>query len=322
MSTAISMGVGPAAARVQVVGPDEVLKNYCREDAGRLYLTVPGLPVQELITSVQDEAVVNPGDGSFHPLDPEVVGDAIAGLSFPVDQVDAAVFVLPFPRRAGLESAAAHGAILLAPGTRPALPATVHATVAHEFGHVVQYALAPSGSPGWARYLEVRGLTGDARFSESASHEDRPREIFAEDFRALFGSDLARGDGAIENPNLIRPESVEGLFAFLLDLPSHLPFGQRYGRSVGAFPNPFANAITLRLAATRTYETMSSTRTFRVTDVRGRVVRRETVPTLSDGSVAWRWNGTGANGIRLAAGTYFVQAEGLTGPATRIVLMN
>src|SRR5947209_2351661 len=132
LALAIALEAGSANANVRVVGPEEVRARYCHMEDGRLVLTVPGVAPQELVTRVDDPIIANQGDGSFHPLDPQAVGDAIAGLAFPVDQVDAVVYVLPFPRRAGLVSAAGPGAILLAPGVRPVPADQVHAVVAHE----------------------------------------------------------------------------------------------------------------------------------------------------------------------------------------------
>src|SRR5687767_12432285 len=183
----LALCAAPAAAGVRVVGPEEVLARHCQWKSGLVWLTVPNLAPQELVTSIADPAVVNDGDGAFHPFDVAHVEAALASLAFPTDRLDVVVYVLPFPRRAGLESAALPGAILLAPGTLPVPSATAHAVVAHEFGHVIQYALAPEGSAAWARYMQMRGLAGNPRYSEFAAHADRPREIFAEDVRAVLG---------------------------------------------------------------------------------------------------------------------------------------
>jgi hypothetical protein len=329
-SVAALCAAGRSAAEVRIVGADEVLDRFCSRQGGRLYLTLPGLLPQELITSTTDAAVANPGDGEFHPLDRGAVEDALAALDFPVDRVDAAVYVLPYPRRAGLGSAASHGAILLAPGTVPVPAATVHAIVAHEFGHVVQRALAPTGSPAWSDYLRLRGLSVDGADAEGvwseAPHADRPAEIFAEDFRTLLGGALARGDGTVENTSLLAPTDVTGLAAFLADLPERarrtaMTGAFASGRSIAAFPNPFHHAVTLSAAPALALGALPPARTIQVLDVRGRVVRRESVPVSGDGSITWRWDGHDDAGVRLPAGSYFVNAEGESGRATRIVLV-
>ncbi len=328
-SCAVLCAAGGSAAEVRIVGVEEVRARFCREDGGRLYLTLPGFAPEELVTSTDDPAVANPGDGAFHPLDRGAVEAAIAGLDFPVDRVDAAVYVLPYPRRAGLESAASHGAILLAPGTLPVPATTVHAVVAHEFGHVVQYAFAPEGSPAWSAYLQLRAVRVDGSSAEGIpgdlAHADRPREIFAEDFRALLGSLEARGDGSVENAVLAAPATIEGLAEFLADLPERarrtaLTASFAAGRPVAAFPNPFRTAVTITAAPALAIGALPTGRRFRIVDARGRVVRRESVPVAGDGTATWRWDGRGDGGIELAAGSYFVQAEGESGRATRIVL--
>jgi hypothetical protein len=325
-SLAALCAAGGSAAEVRIVGAEEVLDRFCFSQGGRLYLSLPGVLPQELITSTEDPAVAQKGDGVFHPLDRGAVEDALRGLDFPVDRVDAAVYVLPYPRRAGLESAASHGAIFLAPGVWPVAATTVHSVVAHEFGHVVQRALAPVGSPAWSEYLRRRGLGADeSGAAANGPHAGRPVEIFAEDFRALLGGELARGDGSVENATLVAPAELPGLADFLRDLPERarrtaLTGAFATGRSIAAFPNPFRHAVTLSAAPALAIGGLAGQRTFQVLDVRGRVVRKESVPVAGDGSVTWRWDGLDGSGARLAAGSYFVNAEGESGRATRIVL--
>jgi hypothetical protein len=324
-SIAALCAAGRSAAEVRIVGAETVLDRFCVRQGGRLYLSLPGLLPQELITSTEDRAVANAGDGAFHPLDRGAVEDALRGLDFPVDRVDAAVYVLPYPRRAGLGSAASHGAIFLAPGTTPVPAATVHVVVAHEFGHVVQRALAPRGSAAWSEYLRRRGIGDDGAAATSSPHADRAVEVFAEDFRALLGSELARGDGSVENTTLDAPAALPGLDAFLRDLPERarrtaLASAFATGHSIAAYPNPFRQSVTLSAPPALAIGELPGERTFRVLDVRGRVVCRKSVPVSGDGSITWRWDGLDDAGARLAPGSYFVNAEGEPGRATRIVL--
>ena len=320
MAGVVLGGVRESRAGVRIVGPDEVLKRYCRAEGDRLRLVVPGVAPQELVTRVDDPIVANQGDGSFHPLDPVVVAQAIQGLTFPVDQVDAVVYVLPYPRRAGLESGAAPGALLLSPGVRPVPDQTVHAVVAHEFGHVVQYQLATQGSAAWAAYAKMRGLPAAGRDTDALAHADRPREIFAEDFRILCGSPLARAFGTSENAMMAPSQSIEGLAAFLLDLPERARRTALAGHAVAVYPNPFRSATTVVFSprAGAALSTAAPARKIRILDVRGRIVRVDSVPTRGDGSATWRWDGTDQNGMRLAPGAYFVSNDG--GRAARIVL--
>ena len=320
----VMCGVGQVQAGVRIVGPDEILKRYCRAEGDRLWLVVPGVAPQELVTRVDDPVIANRGDGSFHPVDPKFVADALGGIDFPVDQVDAVVYVLPYPRRAGLESAAGPGAILLAPGVRAVEEAQVHATVAHEFGHVVQYQFATVGSRAWTAYLNLRGLPANAAVTNDCSHADNPREIFAEDFRALHGSPLARANGTTENALIAPPQTVEGLAGFLLDLPDRARRVATLGHTIAVYPNPFRIATTVQFTprAGAANSTAAPVRLIRIADVRGRIVRHESVPAQGDGSASWRWDGNDDHGTRLAPGAYFLQSDGEQGRAARIVLAN
>ena len=320
VTSALLCGVGRASAVVRIIGPDEVLKRYCRAEGDRLWLIVPGVAPQELVTRVDDPIVANPGDGSFHPLDPGIVAEAIAGLSFPIDQVDAVVYVLPYSRRAGLESVAAPGAILLVPGVHPVPAAQIHQVVAHEFGHVVQYQLATGTSAAWAAYARMRGLPAAGRDTDALAHADRPREIFAEDFRLLFGSAPAREGGLTEGALVAKPATVEGLRDFLLDLPGRARRNAITGRDAAAFPNPFRSSTTVQFSPRAGAAPSTAARPVRVLDVRGRVVRRASVPALGDGSLAWRWDGCDDQGVRLAPGSYFVSVSGEEGRVARIVV--
>ena len=89
---------------------------------------------------------------------------------------------------------------------------------------------------------------------------------------------------------------------------------------VAVYPNPFRSATTLEfsLRAGAAFSTAAPARSVRVFDVRGRIVRSDSVPARGDGSATWRWDGTDQNGIRLAPGSYYVTEDG--GRAARIVL--
>src|SRR5262245_20319605 len=101
-------------------GAVETLDQWCERDSvGRLWLELPGGARFELITSTSDPAISNPGDGSFHPFDAAEVNAAIGSTRFPMRAIRADVFLLAYPRRQGLESAAGPGPVPLAPGVRP-----------------------------------------------------------------------------------------------------------------------------------------------------------------------------------------------------------
>src|SRR5262245_6832592 len=211
------LAAAPASAKARLVvhGPDEV-RSYCHDVDGATWLELPGGGRWELVTDPHDPAISNPGDGVFHPFDEAEVRAAIAALSYPLEGLAADIYLLPFPRRQGLESAAGPGLILLSPGVRALARERQQAEVAHELGHVVHYRHLPDADvPGWRRYRSLRGIEDETVYSPDAPHADRPHEIFAEDFRALFGGPLANYSGSIENPELTAPAAGAGLEALM-----------------------------------------------------------------------------------------------------------
>ena len=113
---------------------------------------------------------------------------------------------------------------------------------------------------------------------------------------------------------------VEGLASFLQDLPERARRTAMANHQVAVYPNPFRSQTTVEFTprAGAALSTAAPARFVRIVDVRGRIVRRDSVPARSDDSATWRWDGTDQNGIRLAPGAYFVIEDG--GRAARIIL--
>ena len=216
----VAAGGAPTSRDIVVHDAAETLRDWCHTDSrGVLWLVLPGGTSYELITSVSDPAVTNHGDGAFHAFDAGEVAGALAAVRYPLDGVSADVFILPYPRRAGLTSAAGPGLILLSPGVYPVPREQQHAEFVHELGHVVQYAHLPDqDAASWNRYRTLRGITDVSVYCDNAAHADRPHEIFAEDFRGLFGGPLANSTGNIENASLTPPTQIAGLADFMLQL--------------------------------------------------------------------------------------------------------
>lgn len=273
-------GTSGGAGALTIHDADETLRQWCRADGdGRLWLEIGADARFELVTSIEDAAIVNKGDGAFHPYERAQVEAALAAVDYPVGGLRIDVFILPYPRRAGLESAAGPGVILLSPGVRPLSREQQHAEFVHELGHVVQYAKLPDAdTEGWADYRRLRGIEDAARFHEGASHECRPHEIFAEDFRALFGGATANYSGAIENASLTPPAQVAGLREFVLSLD-----GPALAVRLAATPNPSRGAVTFARAGT-------SRAPVDVIDVSGRRVAT-LEPYAVSGGTEWRWDG-------------------------------
>jgi hypothetical protein len=299
---------GGGARGLVVHGADETLRDYCTRDAdGRLWLTLPGGARFELITSTTDPAITNPGDGAFHPFEFAEVQAALATVRFPLQGVRADIFILPCPRRSGLESAAGPQLMLLSPGVRPVSPQQQHAEFVHELGHVVQYALMPDADESrWQDYRRLRGIQDETVYSPSAAHANRPHEIFAEDFRALFGGSLATYSRTIENSSIRQPAEVPGLDRFMLDLGSafattRLAVSPNPARSPLRFSRPDAIRAPLDLF-----------------DAAG---RRLTALEPTAGGGEWIWDGRDASGRPVPAGVVFARVRGVAGPAVRITLL-
>jgi hypothetical protein len=290
-------GVAPTG-RIVIHDAEETLRGWCRTDSqGVLQLLLPGGMSFDLVTSLADPAISNHGDGSFHVFDVDGVRAALAEVRYPLDGVAAEVFILPYPRRAGLTSAAGPGLVLLSPGVYPMPDEQQQSEFVHELGHVVQYARLPDrDAASWSRYRALRGITDASVYSSSAAHPDRPHEIFAEDFRELFGGLPARSTGSIENPSLAPPAQVPGLADFLLSLS-----GPPLTVTLGARPNPTRGPVVF----SRKGFALAALDLF---DLAGR--RLATVaPTAVFDGVRWSWDGRDESGSRVAPGTVFARVR-------------
>jgi len=287
------------------------LRDYCQLDAdGVLWLVLPGGQRFELITSTTDPAIANPGDGAFHPFDAGVVAQAMAAVSFPLDALDADIFLLPFPRRGGLDSAAGPKLMLLSPGVRPLGLEQQHAEFVHELGHVVQYARMPDAdTERWDAYRRLRGIADESVYNATAVHADRPHEIFAEDFRALFGDALANYSSSVENSAIVPPAQVGGLETFIGDLGDAAPAPL----ALAATPNPARGALRFTRGGT-------SAAALDVFDLSGRRVASIGATPFAGGTL-WAWDGRDASGRRLGPGVLFARVRGEGGPAARVQLL-
>lgn len=302
----VSAASGSSGIRIHSAA--ETLSGYCRWVDGVLVFTVPGGSSWELVTSIDDPVIANRGDGAFHPFDPAQVEVALAGVRYPLDRISAEVFVLPYPRRLGLESAAGPGLILLSPGVREMSSAQQVAEFTHELGHVVQHVVMPdSDTESWSRYREMRGIDDASVYTSSAMHADRPHEIWAEDFRVLFGAQLANTAGTIENSELEYPTLVVGLTSFMASL-----------ASAPAKPGALAVLGSGARGAVRLARAGFAPAPLDLFDVSGR--RLATVAPLADAlGSTWLWDGRDAAGRDVRGAVVFARARDGLGGTTRIV---
>ncbi len=301
--------VAGEAGGLAIHGPEETLRDFCVVEEGRLWLALPGGARYELVTSTSDPVIANAGDGSFHPFEETQVRAALAALRHPIGSVCVDVFLLPYPRRYGLDSAAGPRLILLSPGVWPLTSEHQHAEFVHELGHVIQYARMPdAATQDWARYRELRGITDLAIYNESAPHADRPHEIFAEDFRALFGGALANYSGTVENSTLALPATVPGLEEFMRAVAGES--APATVRGLSCFPNPSSGAVSFARVG-------GEVAALDVYDLAGR--RVSTLPPVAAaGGSTWRWDGRDLAGAPVGAGVFFARPRS-GGPALRVM---
>lgn len=309
-TAAAELQTSGSAPEVRIHSPEQTLRDYCRRDLdGRLWLEIPGWVSCELVLTTSDPAIANPGDGAFHPFDEAEVRGALAEVRYPLGAIRADVFILPYPCRSGLESAAGSQLILLSPGVRPLPREQQHAEFVHELGHVVQRTLLPDADEArWQEYRRIRGIEDTRIYSPTSQHADRPHEIFAEDFRVLFGGALANYSGSIENPRLTEPLLVPGLREFMLGLAGDLRAVELH-----VTPNPSRGPLSFCRAG----HTAAPLDLF---DAQGRrIATLEPVPAA--GSVQWIWSGADLKSSHLKVGVLFARVRDGSGAATRVTIL-
>ena len=300
----------PRGAGILVHDAAETLRDYCVSENGTLYFQIPGGARWELVTSASDPAIANPGDGTFHPYERGEVTSALAGVRFPLRGISAEVFILPYPRRASLESAAGPGLILLSPGVRKLSREHQHSEFVHELGHVIQYEIMPdANAQAWASYMHLRGLDA-SRYQANAVHALRPHEVWAEDFRALFGGAIATSNGTIENDELAYPTQVSGLEGFMQDVAADAE--ARVAASLIAMPLGHGAVTFSRIG--------HFTAALDVFDAQGRVLAT-VEPTSGETGTEWNWDGRSRDGGVLGSQIVFARVRAAEAGAVRVVVL-
>ena len=236
----------------------------------------------------------------------------------PLDGADLAIriYCLPgLPLDVG-KSYAIGREIFLAPSFLPQAVETLAATVVHEIGHCVENTRMSDA--GWEQFSALRGL-GDQHRADSTAHRDRPAEIFAEDFRLLFGGESARFNGP-ENAELLDAREVEGLSefftralrgGFLPELPK---------LRVSNAPNPFNPSTTIRVALRAADLVAAAVVEADLFDARGRHVRSFPDRPVQT-SMEWTFDGSDDSGRRLASGRYTLLVRAGAHRATRSLVL-
>ncbi len=309
----------PTAPGIEVFTPDDVLRDYTAElPTGDLAFRESNGALVRLIVSIEDPEILNRGDGAFHPANQAAVVQSLQEIPPAyVQPLQVEIYLLPYPRSGRLSSSADSRAIYLSPGVREYGDAQVAFLVTHEIGHSFHRHFMPDSSTDlWTEWAELRGVDDASIFNEDAEHAYRPHEIFAEDFRVLFGGSAARGAGGIENPEILSPELIPGLREFYEGLA-----GNRSLPAVvvgGASPNPIRAGQLLTLRLPRGDAAAAGALSAQLVNVSGRVVAHlEFLP--AGGSAYTAALAGNAFGDRLPPGAYWLRVTSAPRRVPRVV---
>ena len=302
--------------RVKLYTPAAILEEMTERNVyGRLVLELPNGDCYLLIEDVSDPLIAYKGDGAFHPMNVDWVEKALSEIEcgpYPLD-MEVEVFILPYPRLCIQGSTSRENMIFLSPGVWEIDRRVVAFITAHELGHAFQYRYLPDeDEEGWYRYLSLRGIYGDPAYDNTSQHVNRPREIFAEDFRYLFGGEDSRYSRTIENPSLPLPDQVAGLEDFMVtlavgqivsrDISAPVPGGEIV--SVGNYPNPFNPVTTIRAVLGESALHSNASGTLDIYRADGSRVRRFELGRPSGSIVEVAWNGRNDRGMPVSSGVY------------------
>lgn len=181
------------------------------------------------------------------------------------------------------------------------------ATLAHEYGHAWNgyFATMVQQDDTRAAYVRARGLEGDPRLNSSYAWS--VDEMFAEDYRELFGSVVAQADSQI-NREIPLAVDVPGLKDFMLNTYRQSPAGSPPP------PTPVPALVLGAVAVSPTPVTRSGTVSWSLSE------SASTTVTISRGTTAVRtllfsasrpagassvvWDRKDSAGRKVAAGTY------------------
>lgn len=301
-------------ANVVVLEPEDVLDRLVTRIDGVDWVSIPGYEPWALVGDAGG------ADGAaHHAVDPVLAADAWrdvrAGFR---ERLALTIVCLPRPRRELPNSSAEDNLIYLSPGSAPYDAAQVSFLLAHEMGHCVHRELLhDADGDGWARYRRLRGIEDESVYHDWAPHANRPREIFAEDFRYLFGGRLANYSGSIENPDLPLPDEVPGLAAFMLGLIGESAETESTPpieiAALHVYPQPSRGPTSFAAPARAA---AGPERLLRIVDVSGRLVARLSARREEGTSIVYLWDGRSSSGGEVPPGVFFAMLGG-DGPSVR-----
>lgn len=287
----------------------EYLLAHTQMDGSRGRIDIEDGLSLNVVTAIGDPLIVNKGDGRFHAFSTDQVLRQLREIEYPRLRVGVEVFVLPFPRSQLLVSSTSGRRVFLSPHVYPVGDETAAYIVAHEMGHVFQDAYLPLDAIyDWDEYRRLRGIANAAIYNASAAHADRPLEIFAEDFRVLYGGQSAFFDGRVENTLLPSPAMVAGLEGFFARLSAD-QVAREPIIHVNAYPNPFNPRTELLVQLDPAFFDAGDRLSIRIYDVTGALVRELYADHPRDLEVRVGWDGKDQRGRQVASSTYFASIE-------------
>ena len=269
-------------------------------------IRLDGVRYLSVTTDVSDPSIYNKGDGEFHPFDAATVLSALEAVTHPHLRLRLTVYLLPYPRTNVLVSSTSGMEIFLSPHVLDVHPEVAAYIVTHELGHAFHNAFVKDGSGAWNEFRRVRGIEDTSKYSELSPHPYRPKEIFAEDFRVLFGGVDAAWDGQIENPDLASPRVVGGLDEFFRGLGAD-PVATRGPIIATSYPNPFNPETEIRFTVPADVWVRGDDVSVRIYDVTGALVRDVYSGAAVDDEVRVVWDGRDGRGNAVASAHYFAQ---------------
>ena len=241
-------------------------------------------------------------ESRFVSFDRDIVVAALAEMSGFETEMNVNVYLLPATPTLVASSFAKNNNIYLAPGTG-SIPASTQAyIVTHEMGHVITALFMDYSTARWDAYMQLRGLDSELNGS-AAGHADRAREILAEDFRFLFGGDLATSTGSIENHDLELPTEVNGLEELLSGFLAEKAMPESNIASASAYPNPCNPRTTIAMALPNGLQVNGSVR-LSIYNIRGALVQTIDGGQVTGNSASVVWNGDNNRGEGVSSGRY------------------
>ena len=154
-----------------------------------------------------------------------------------------------------------------------------------------------------------KGLIDDpARFSDTADHAYRPKEILAEDFRVLFGGEDARLDGRVENVEIALPADVAGLESFFARVAREAVASRTPAIAATSYPNPFNPETEIRVSVPAELASGNEAVAVRIYSVTGALVK-DLYSGRATGDFVVRWDGTDRAGNSVASATYYAAVQ-------------